>query len=287
MSVVINKILIKEGGAYCLMLDLSKRFFVIPLSIIFDNECSNKVATTFSYFSIRRGMDYKLDFTVNMIVDWLGRKRNRSAGGINVYIKSAIERLKDSGFISLIGKPCDGKIVTATFNVDKITELCQSDKERFATIYIDELLKILKCCNVGDNDNTLNHDVLLRVFAYLRTMIYRRQSDQSATQFGDYKERKKNSPETYNCYIQEMAEELKLSPRIVSDSITILKEMELIYFEPLPRIKYDDVIWRTGHTIFCNWYKREKGKFIIGGKEYYEEEVKNRKKQLRFVSKDD
>ncbi len=265
----------------------SSKYIVIPSSVILDGKECEKLVTVFSYFFIKRGLDDTVSSSINMIAKWCGKNPNRSQRGISAKLLAAVNKLNEDGFISVSDNPSGANIVETNVNLGMITKLCQEDRERFATVYIDEILKIVKYDGLSSSNKTLDNDVLLHVFAYLRMMIYRRKSDPSATQYGDNDERRVRTTETYNCYIQDMAEELGLSPTIASDAITALREMELIYFEPLPRLKYDDSMWRTGHTIFCNWYKRESGYLVAEGSAYYEEEVGNRKKQLKFVPKND
>lgn len=265
----------------------SNKYIVIPSSVILDSKNCEKLVTAFSYFFIKRGLDDAVSFSTNMIVKWCGKVPNRNPTGISTKLLAAVNKLNEDGFISISDSPSGANIVEADINLSMITKLCQEDRERFATVYIDEILEIIRYDGLNPLNKILDNDVLLRVFAYLRMMIYRRKSDPSATQYGDNDERKVRTTETYNCYIQDMAEELGLSPAIASDAIAALREMELIYFEPLPRLKYDDSTWRTGHTIFCNWYKRESGYLVAKGSKYYEEEVRNRKKQLKFVPKND
>lgn len=265
----------------------SNKYIVIPSSVILDGKECEKLVTVFSYFFIKRGLDDTVSSSINMIAKWCGKNPNRSQRGISAKLLAAVNKLNEDGFISVSDNPSGANIVETNVNLGMITKLCQEDRERFATVYIDEILKIVRYDGLSSSNKTLDNDVLLHVFAYLRMMIYRRKSDPSATQYGDNDERRVRTTETYNCYIQDMAEELGLSPAIASDAIAVLREMELIYFEPLPRLKYDDSTWRTGHTIFCNWYKRESGYLVAEGSVYYEEEVRNRKKQLKFVPKDD
>lgn len=265
----------------------SSKYIVIPSSVILDGKECEKLVTVFSYFFIKRGLDDTVSSSINMIAKWCGKNPNRSQRGISAKLLAAVNKLNEDGFISVSDNPSGANIVETNVNLGMITKLCQENRERFATVYIDEILKIVRYDGFSSSNKTLDNDVLLHVFAYLRMMIYRRKSDPSATQYGDNDERRIRTTETYNCYIQDMAEELGLSPAIASDAIAVLREMELIYFEPLPRLKYDDSMWRTGHTIFCNWYKRESGYLVAEGSVYYEEEVRNRKKQLKFVPKND
>ena len=70
-------------------------YFAIPASIILNTNMNEKRTTIFSFFSIRRGLDCGLMFSVNNIVKWTGKQPNRNANGINNKIIQIIEALKD------------------------------------------------------------------------------------------------------------------------------------------------------------------------------------------------
>jgi DNA-binding transcriptional ArsR family regulator len=90
------------------------------------------------------------------------------------------------------------------------------------------------------------------------------------------------SPDAYDCYYYEIAEELGMTSRTVSKAVDVLSELGLIYSEPLPRIKYENK-WRTDHTVFCNTYKREGNYLLISGSQYYLTEIENKKRKLNIV----
>lgn len=269
----------------------SSNYFVIPESIIVsDNANMNeKRITIFSFFSIFRGLNQNLFFSVNNIAKWMGKQPNRNANGINNKIIQVIECLKDWGYLTLF-EELNKSSVKASFNLMKISQECEHD--RFAVIYLDEVDKILKYKNPNSKDAYLNNDILLLVFAYLRMKIYRRRNklmpeeinlDNKNNYRYDIEARRLRSPEAYNCFYFEIAEELGLSTRIISKTMEILNELGLIYSESLPRIKYRDENgekWRTDHTIFCNTYKREGSYLLASGKDYYLSEVSNKKKKL-------
>lgn len=272
----------------------SGNYFVIPASIITNKEINEKRSTIFSFFSMCRGLDHKLMFSVNSIVYWLGKKPNRHSNGLNEKIIQVIDYLEDEGYIKLYEDINHKPLTKALFSLSKISKECEQD--RFAVIYVDELEKILEYKNLNSKDIYLNNDILLLVFAYLRMKIYRRRnrlfpeeinSDNKNNHQHDINVRRLRSPDAYNCYYSNMAEDLGLSPRTVSKAITILSELDLIYFESLPRIKYyddDGEKWRTDHTVFCNAYKREGNYLLISGSEYYLTEIENKKKKLNIIS---
>jgi hypothetical protein len=268
----------------------SGNYFVIPSSIILAQDVNEKRTTVFSYFSIRRGLDSKLLFSVNNLVKWIGKKPDRHANGINNKIVQVIEYLKDNGYLTPFEEVTSSSFIEAKFNLSKISQECEHN--RFAVIYLDELDKILSYNIKNSKDTYLNVDVILLVFAYLRMMIYRRRNRLLPEEVNlnnkndhnyDISERRLRSPDAYDCYYYEIAEDLGLSARIISKVVEILNELDLIYSEELPRIKYKDK-WRTDHTIFCNTYKREGNLLLISGKNYYMSEVENKKKKLNIIS---
>lgn len=267
----------------------SGSYFAVPASIILNTNMNEKRTTIFSFFSIRRGLDCGLMFSVNNIVKWTGKQPNRNANGINNKIIKIIEALKDGGYITLSENVDNSSCIEAVFNLSKISQEC--DYDRFAVIYVDELKKILNYQNSNAKDAFLNSDVILLVFAYLRMKIYRRRNklfpeeinvDNKNNHQYDIDARRLRSPDAYDCYYYEIAEELNLTTRTVSKAITILNELGLIYSEPLPRIKYENK-WRTDHTVFCNTYKREGSCLIASGESYYLLEVENKKKKLNIA----
>lgn len=266
----------------------SGSYFAIPASVILDTNMNEKRTTIFSFFSIRRGLDCGLMFSVNNIVKWTGKQPNRNANGINNKIIQIIEALKSGGYLTLSEDVDNSSCIEAIFNLQKISQECEYD--RFAIIYVDELKKILNYQNPNAKDSFLNSDVILLVFAYLRMKIYRRRNklfpeeinvDNKNNHQYDIDVRRLRSPDAYDCYYYEIAEELNLTTRTVSKAITTLNELGLIYSEPLPRIKYENK-WRTDHTVFCNTYKREGSCLLISGENYYLLEVENKKKKLNI-----
>lgn len=268
---------------------ISGNYFAIPASIIMDTDMTEKRATVFSFFSIYRGLNSSLFFSINNIVKWTGKQPNRHANGINSKIIHVIEYLKDGGYLTLSEELNNSSCIEATLNLAKISEEC--DNDRFAIIYLDELKKIMDYQNPNAKDVFLNSDVILLVFAYLRMKIYRRRNklfleeisvDNQNNHQLDIDTRRLRSPDAYDCYYYEIAEELGLTARTVSKAVDALNEIELIYSESLPRIKYENK-WRTDHTVFCNTYKREGNYLLISGSQYYLNEIENKKRKLNIV----
>lgn len=273
---------------------ISGNYFAVPSSIILDTNMNDKRVSVFSFFSIHRGLDCSLFFSINSIVKWIGKLPNRNANGINNKIIQIIEYLRHEGYLTLFEEPTNSSCIESNFNLSKISEKCEH--ERFAIIYVDELKKIMNYHNPNLKDSSVSNDIILLVFAYLRMKIFRRRNKLLPEEINinnnnnhqyDIEIRKLKSPDAYNCYYYEIANELGLSDRTVSKTVAILNELNLIYSESLPRIKYHDgksEKWRTDHTIFCNTYKREGNCLLISGKDYYLTEIENKKKKLNITT---
>ena len=268
---------------------MSSNYFVIPASIILDIDMTDKRTSVFSFFSIYRGLNCGMFFSVNNIVKWLGKKPDRHANGINSKVIQIVECLRDGGYLTLSEELTNSSCIEAIFNLPKISEEC--DVDRFALIYLDELKQIMSYQNPNPKDSFLNSDVLLLVFAYLRMKIFRRRNKLFPEEINvngknnhqyDIGARKLRSPDAYDCYYFEIAEELGLTARTVSKAVAALSELGLMYSESLPRVKYEDK-WRTDHTVFCNMYKREGNYLLASGESYYLVEVENKKKKLNIV----
>ena len=262
-------------------------YFAIPSSIILSKETNDKRVTAFSFFSVKRGLDHKVWFSLNSLVQWTGRKPDRHKNGINSKFLKAIEYISDEGYVHLSDEVSNSTYIDASFDVLRLSEEC-NEKRRFATIYIDELDKILKYENPNPKDTFLNGDVLLLVFSYLRMKIFRRRNellreeiniDNKNDHHYDVETRRKLSPEVYSGYYCEIADELGLTARTVSKAVDALMDLELIYHETLPRVKHDGK-WKTTHTLFCNFYKREKDSVLAYGKDYYLPEIKRKKDKI-------
>jgi DNA-binding transcriptional ArsR family regulator len=273
--------------------DTSANYFVVPASIISNLCIDEKRVSVFSFLSIRRGLDNCLSFSIDNVAKWLGRQPNRHKNGINNKIIEIINYLNDHDYIYLLKEQLNSSYVEAEFNLLKIYQECKND--RFAVIYIDEVKKILDYHDSNSKDTYFNNDIILLVFAYLRMKIYKRQNELMPEEVNtdnkndlkyDIESRRLRAPEAYDCYYYEIAEELGLSSRTVSKAVNVLNQLELIYSESLPRIKYNDgntERWRTDHTIFCNTYKRKDSLLLASGKEYYLTEIMNKKKKLKII----
>lgn len=264
--------------------------FTIPESIICnEDDIGEKRITVFSFFSITRGINYRLSFSINNLVKWAGRKPNRNDGGINDKMHDCIKKLEEYGYIDVFDDCTGSHIANARLNNSYIKK--KIDSESFAVLYPDEVLKILSYDGLTSKSKSLNKDIVLLVFAYLRLKITRRPNklqpeflncDGKNNRSHDIENRRLKCPDAYNMQYKDMANELKLNDkdgRIVSKATNILVELGLIYKENLHRVNRDDR-WFTQDTIFCNAYKRECGYLLDDGEDYYLREIKNKRKKI-------
>lgn len=253
---------------------ISGNYIIIPSAIILAKDIDIKRLLTFAYFAVHRGLNCNIVFSLSHILQWMGKRSDRHKNGINDKILCSIRYLQTENYLSEFDLSSSGYI-NAQFNLSKVQEEC--DKDRFAVIYLDELQLIINSVNTNSS-LYFNHDVILLLFAYLRMKIFRRRN-QLLPEDNNIALRKINNPEAYNCYYFEIAKELNISVRAVSNAIKALNDLGLVYSEALPRIKYNNK-WRTDHTLFCNMYKREGNYQLASGEQYYLTEIKNKRNKL-------
>lgn len=257
-------------------------YFMIPAEIILQKELDDCRLSVFAFFNVRRGLDACTIYTINQIVPWTGRHENRNSSGINQRIRNVISYLEKKEYLLSPDSRSKTPYLKSMINLTKIAELCKT--ERFAVLYVDEIQKIMSYkCSVAQ-DGFLNIDIILLVFTYLRFKIYRRRNKLMLDEYNldnknsheyDIEQRRKHCPEAYDCYLCEIAEDLGISDRAVSRAVSILSELELIYFETLPR-RFDGEQWHTRNTIFCNFDKREGSFLLAKGEEYFSVEINNK-----------
>lgn len=253
--------------------------FQIPQSVIFDTSLGDRRITALSYLMINRPMTGRTMFSIGDMVEWTGMKQNCHKGKINSKFYDAVVVLEEHGYISIENLSAANMLSSVLVNMDLIKKKC--DCERYATIYLDELYKIMAYRNEDKNDRYMSNEYVLMVFACLRSLIYQRRNKLFENEF-DVEERRARSPDAYDCYYKDIARDLGISERAVSKSVAALNEMGLIYSETLPRKKSGDK-WNTDVTIFCNAYKREKGYLLESGESYYKREIENKKKKLGIL----
>lgn len=258
-------------------------YFVVPEEIIFAEPLNTELTAVFSFFSIRRGLDRIVPYSVNNIVIWMGKKPNRNKAGINNRIKNCVQRLIMLGYLSEC-QHTEEEIVR--FELSHLSEICGNSC--FATIYVDELKMIMEWkCPEGRGSYPSN-EVLLLVFAFFRLRVFRRNNKLNPEEINvsnrnnhelDIQTRRFLHPEAYDDYYYRIAEKLGIPTRTFSKAVAVLKEMGLLYYEVLPHFKNGEE-WRSDHTIFCNTYKRQGSLLLDAGDGYINREIANKKAKL-------
>lgn len=268
---------------------LESTYMIIPYSVIVnedieDNEIDRKCVikdkrrvATLIYLYFKTAMDNEINFSIRMIVDWLGKKPNRHTNNNTVGggIVKCVNEFKKMDWFECPNEISYGKVMKAKLDREKYKECFL--EERFAKVYVDEVLKILSYTPSG-NDHRLDNTSLLLVFAYLRMMIPVRNNLAGS----GYR------IEAYDSFYKNIGLKIGLSERAVSKSIEILVDLGLIYEKRRnKKIKRkDDKKRYFNYTyIFCNTYKRLKGgngKIYLAecGEDYYIKEADDKERDL-------
>lgn len=260
-------------------------YFMVPEKIfeaVFDETVNKHLLSVFAYFSVKRGLDNSVTFSVNQIVNWLNRQPNRNKTGINKKIFECVKYLCTHDYVSFQKPLTNTSVNEIVFNLNKVRKEC--DGHSFIILYLDEIRKILDYEKHKNSSLHLGSETLLTIFLYLKYGTFKRPNKLMPQEMTnnvkrDIEDRRRDSPEAFDDYYYRIAENLGLSSRTVSAATKILNELGLVYFEELPRYKCGDE-WRTDHTIFAFMYKRERGKLLASGKSYYETEVENKKYKI-------
>ena len=80
----------------------SGNYYVVPVSIILNQDIDEKRVSVFSFFATKRGLDFNIEFSINSIVKWLRRKIDRHPNGINNKILNVLEQLIGEGYLTLL-----------------------------------------------------------------------------------------------------------------------------------------------------------------------------------------
>lgn len=265
----------------------------IPYSLITNTNLDVMRIAVFSYFYVRKGLDGIFYFSVNSILQFLNKVSNRHKGGINDKVISIMKSFMDMNYLKYDNSLFDEKKRGKTYSVySQFLEAeflstniyLENDSHRFATLYWDEVLKIMSYQNPNKKDVYLSNLSVLLVFAYIRCVLPKR-SNKLRIEDTDIKSRQLAYPEAYNTYYRDIADEIGISDRTVSKSFDILKELGLIYCERFPTERKEKK-FKTGYAIFSNTYKREKDYLLGSGKSYYLPEIQNKKNKIKGLIKE-
>lgn len=260
---------------------LEEKYIVIPLSLILNDEIDARRVAVFSYLRCRCGLDDIIGFSIPSIVKWCGGKPDKGAKGTNSKFLNVIDALSDIGYLTYLDEPSRTLHTECEFDSDIYYEECQGG---FATLYLDEINKILKYKKQNSKDSHLTNTTILLVFAYLRAKIHRRKNELKPELRSEegIKKRKQKYPEAYNELLMNIANEIGISEKTLTKAIDILEEdLGLIVTERAYRIKNGKGEFRTLHTIFANAYKREGKNLLATGEEYSRNEIKTKVDNLK------
>lgn len=283
MDAVTHSIQSSDSNNYIRRLeDNEKITIVVPKSIIMDSDIDELRTAIFLLLYVRRGQDNILYISINTIVKWLRQKPNKHKGRINYKVLDCLYYLKEKGYIKfddrMIKSLQDSKNESAwdlffavNFNYDKVQEdisFVNDERQPFAQLYWDEVLKIIKFENKSKNGAYAYKDnpTILLIFCYLRLKIGYKKNDWIAAN---------------DLYYNKIASDIGVSDRKVSECIKILSELNFIYYENLKAVKMEDGQYRKNTTIFASTYHR--GYYdnipvlLEKGEKYYLNEVRQYK----------
>lgn len=268
---------------------LAAKYFSIPESVILDTSIEAKRVTVFSYFATRKGLDDKLEFSINSIVTWSGNKPNTHTGKINDKFLEVVNALQDGGYLTYSGELDRVSYIEGEFDSQKVFDECSY--KSFAIIYLDELYSILNYKKENSNDGYLNNAVLLLVFAYFRNAIYRRSNKLRPEELNvdgchnlnaDIVKRRSLYPEAYADKYNDISKKIGVSARTISKAVTILEQqLGLLVTDEAYRVKNEEGKYRTQHTIFANAYKREGEYLLASGESYSRPEMEQKAERLK------
>lgn len=263
---------------------LAKNYISIPASIILDISMDAKRVAVFSYFRIKKGLDDLIEFSVPSIVRWCGNKPDTRSDGISKKYMDVIDDLKDRGYLTYSGELAKVSNNNGEFMTDKVFQECQH--ESFAILYLDEVYSILNWRKEeSSKNNFVNNAVLLLVFAFFRSAIYRRSNKLKPEEINinnknnhdyDIAYRRFLFPEAYADKYINIANKIGVSAKIVSKAVDILKELGLLVTDEAYRVMNEDGEYKTQDMLFANAYKREDKFLYADGESYSRSEIERK-----------
>lgn len=257
---------------------LESKYIYIPLSVITDTKLDIRRVAIFSYLRIHCGLNDVVNFTISDIVEWCGRKPDRRVNGTNDKTICTLDALSDEGYLTYLTEKSRSSYMKCKFNTDYY---CDGG---FATIYLDEIEKIMKYENPNPQNNTSDNMMILLVFAFLRHRIKRRTNllNPEERYASNIKSRRERLPEAYSGNITDMATEIGIHRQTFSKIIDILEyKLHLIVTDRAYRVKNKDDEFRTLPTIFANAYKREYGYLLDVGDNYGRTEIELKAENMK------
>lgn len=249
------------------------------MSLIKDTHLHTNRIALYSYISMCKGLNHRLLFSVPKFLKWAGFQSDSHTGGINDKVLMTLNELRDRGCISYRDSPSR----TATFELNVDVQVCYDmNGTDFALLYIDEIERIVNYERNNIKDSHLNSYAILLVFACIRRKIWRRPNELKPEEqtLEGIEARKDRVIEAYNATYKEIAFELGLSDRTVSEAVRILIQLKLIVIREAFHIRDDDGNYHTPDIIFANYEKREDKYLLDYGINYAYGEIERKAKQI-------
>mgnify|MGYP003477296497 CR=1 FL=1 len=202
--------------------EYQSKYIYIPLSVITDVNLDIRRIGVFSYLRVHSGLNNIIGFTISDMVEWCGGKPDRRVGGTNDKTLSVLDSLEDNGYLTYITEKSRSSYMKCEFNSAYYGEECANG---YAVIYLDELDKIMNYKKENSKDGTLNNTSILLVFSYFRNKIRRRKNELNPEErtVDGIKKRRERLPEAFDGNINDIADEIGISPKTLSKIIDILE----------------------------------------------------------------
>lgn len=263
------------------LIESESKYISIPLSTIVDSELDIKRIGILSYLRIHCGLNNIVGFTIPDMVEWCGSKPDRKTNSTNDKFLNVLDSLVDRGYLTYLNEKSKSAYIKCKLDTAYYYEECSNG---YATLYLDEIEKIMKYKKKNKKDNSITNVNILLVFAYLRHKIRRRPNElkpEERTSDGIQK-RKERCPEAFDSNMSSIADEIGISVKTLSKIVDILEqELKLIVTDRAYRVKNEKGEFRTLPTIFANAYKREDRYLLSVEKDYSRSEIKLKAKSMK------
>lgn len=195
-----------------------REFVMIPYSLIYDQAMGNKRIIAYSSILFSGWTGKNLEELV--LYSHYSTCRDKS-GTLNQF-RDVVSQLREKGYLS---DSMGGGIVYIKRN------------ESFGVIYYSEFQRIMQEREYHlKYGKRINHANLLLLLSHIRLHMIR----------------KPNFPEYYSNLLIRISESIGISVRSISSGLKILKKLNIIHNEELPRYKDSDGRWHSNVRIFVN-----------------------------------
>lgn len=207
----------------------------LPRCLIYDAGASDKRILLYMFLYFRKSMIGQIAFTLDDAVISCGYKPCRSAGRINDEFMELLHHFEVGEYISIGKKTYSAQMIATTLPLFE-------QPRSFGQIYYAEFTRIINFRKISKEKSSrkINQAHLLLVLSYIRLNMHKKTGQHD------------KQPEMFFSYIQNIANNIGLSERCVSTSLSILQELNIIHSEELPRYCDEQHNWHSNVTIFVN-----------------------------------